>query len=181
MYSRVQRTFLALNFKKILGRTFLNTVPNGSSLLNHILSLFTTTNWRIISLEVLATNIFGRDYSCIHLKQTLTFQLKNNLTKPEITSSIKKITFSKWMVVFQFSLDCLSIEIWAFGPRIKFLWSFGFLSWLSAYVFITNCWLNGHVNISVIVLNIMDKLIHDSQMPVDIWHWMKFTSNWHPW
>ena len=111
MYSRVQRTFLGLNFRKVLGRTFLNTVPNGSSLLNHILSLFTTTKWRIISLEVLAKNIFGRDHSYIHLKQTLTFQLKNNLTQPEITSSIKKITVSKWMVVFQFSLDCLSIEM----------------------------------------------------------------------
>ena len=37
-----------------------------------------------------------------------------------------------------------------------FLWSFGFLSWLSTYVFITNCWLNGYVYKS-------DKLIHDSQ------------------
>ena len=31
-----------------------------------------------------------------------------------------------------------------------------FLSWLSTYVFITNCWLNGYVYKS-------DKLIHDSQ------------------
>ena len=119
MYSRVQRISLALNFRKILGRTYLNTVPNGS-LLHHILSLFTTANWKIISLEVLENDIFGRDYSCIHFKQTLTCQLKSNLTKPEITSSIKKITFSKWMVVFQFSLDCLSIKMGAFGSRIKF-------------------------------------------------------------
>ena len=65
------------------------------------------------------------------------------------------------MVIFQFSLDFFSIEMRAFGPSIKFLWSFGFLSWLSAYVFITNSCLNGHVYISVIVLNILDKLIHD--------------------
>ena len=33
---------------------------------------------------------------------------------------------------------------------------FGFLSWLSTYVFITNCWLNGYVYT-------LDRLIHDSQ------------------
>ena len=38
----------------------------------------------------------------------------------------------------------------------KFLWSFGFLSWLSTYVFITNCRLNGYVFK-------LDKPIHDSQ------------------
>ena len=38
----------------------------------------------------------------------------------------------------------------------KFFWSFGFLSWLSTYVFITNCWLNRYVYK-------LDKLIHDSQ------------------
>ena len=67
------------------------------------------------------------------------------------------------MVVYQFSLDFFSIEMGALGPSIKFLWSFGFLSWLSAYVFITNSCLNGHVYISAIVLNILEKLIHDCQ------------------
>ena len=38
----------------------------------------------------------------------------------------------------------------------KFLWSFGFLSWLSTYVFFTNCWLNRYVHK-------LDKLNHDSQ------------------
>ena len=46
--------------------------------------------------------------------------------------------------------------------RAKSLWSFGFLSWLSAHVFITNCGFNGCVYILEIVLDILDKLIHDS-------------------
>ena len=45
----------------------------------------------------------------------------------------------------------------------KFLWSFGFLSWLPTYAFITNCGLNRHVYISVIVLDILGKLIRVSQ------------------
>ena len=65
----------------------------------------------------------------------------NNLTKTEIPPSIQKI-----MVYIQ-----------------KFLWSFGFLSRLSTYVFITNCELNGYLYILEIVLDIMDKLIDDSQ------------------
>ena len=65
----------------------------------------------------------------------------NNLTKTEIPPSIQKI-----MVYIQ-----------------KFLWSFGFLSRLSTYVFITNCELYGYLYILEIVLDIMDKLIDDSQ------------------
>ena len=49
------------------------------------------------------------------------------------------------------------------GPHITFLWSFGFLSWSSPYVFITNCGLNEYAYILEIVLDILDKLIHDSQ------------------
>ena len=41
------------------------------------------------------------------------------------------------------------------------LWSFGFLSWLSSYVFITNCGLNGYVYIFEIILVTLNKLICD--------------------
>ena len=47
------------------------------------------------------------------------------------------------------------VNIW------KFLWSFGFLSWFSTYVFITSCGLNGYVHMLEIVLDILDKFIHD--------------------
>ena len=40
---------------------------------------------------------------------------------------------------------------------------FCFLSWLSTYVFITNCELNTYAYILEIVLHILDKIIHDSQ------------------
>ena len=56
-----------------------------------------------------------------------------------------------------------AIETWLFGSSIKVLLLFGLPSWLSAYVFIITCDLNRHVYISEIVLNILDKLIHDSQ------------------
>ena len=49
------------------------------------------------------------------------------------------------------------------GLHIKFPLTFEFLSWFSTYVFITNCRLNGYVYILQIVLDILDKLIHDSQ------------------
>ena len=49
------------------------------------------------------------------------------------------------------------VHIW------KFLWSFGFSSWFSTYVFVTNFRLNGYVYILEIVLDILDKLIHDSR------------------
>ena len=39
--------------------------------------------------------------------------------------------------------------------------SFGFLSWLSTCVFISNCGLNGYVYILEIVLDILGKLSHD--------------------
>ena len=42
-----------------------------------------------------------------------------------------------------------------------FLWFFGFLSWLSTCVFISNCGLNGYVYILEIVLDILGKLSHD--------------------
>ena len=42
-----------------------------------------------------------------------------------------------------------------------FLWFFGFLSWLSTCVFISNCGLNGYVYILEIVLDILGKLNHD--------------------
>ena len=69
----------------------------------------------------------------------LIFQLKNNLTKTEIPPIILKIM----------------VHIW------KILWSFGFLSWLSTYVFIINSGLNGQIFESV--LDILDKFIYDSQ------------------
>ena len=49
------------------------------------------------------------------------------------------------------------------GPHIKVPLIFGFLSWLSIYVFIPNCGLNGYLCIFEIVLDILDKLIHDSR------------------
>ena len=67
------------------------------------------------------------------------------------------------MLVFQILLECFSIEMWTFGPSIKFLSPFDFLSRRSAYVFITNCCLNGHWYISLIVLNISSKVTHNSQ------------------
>ena len=42
-----------------------------------------------------------------------------------------------------------------------FLWSFRSLSWLSTYVFISNCALSGYVYILEIVLDILDKLSHN--------------------
>ena len=72
----------------------------------------------------------------------LALQLKNNLTKTEIHPSIYKKT--------------VHIQ--------NLIWSVGFLSWFSTYVFITNFELNGYVYILEIVLNILDKLINDSQI-----------------
>ena len=63
-------------------------------------------------------------------------QLKNNLTKSDIRPPISKV-------------------------MVKFLWSFGFLSWFSTYFFITSCGLNGYVYMLEIVLDILDKFIHD--------------------
>ena len=43
-----------------------------------------------------------------------------------------------------------------------FLGSFGFLSWLSSYVFFSNCGVNEYVYILEIALDILGKLNHDS-------------------
>ena len=43
-----------------------------------------------------------------------------------------------------------------------FLWSFGSLSWLSTYVFISNCGFSGYVYILEIVLDILGKFNHNS-------------------
>ena len=49
------------------------------------------------------------------------------------------------------------------GPSIKVPLVFRFLSSLSTYVFMINFGLNGYVYILDIVLDILDKLIHDSR------------------
>ena len=46
---------------------------------------------------------------------------------------------------------------------VKRIWSFGFLSWLWTYIFIINYVLNENVYILEIVLEILEKLIHDSR------------------
>ena len=43
-----------------------------------------------------------------------------------------------------------------------FLGSFGFLSWLSSYVFFSNCGVNEYVYLLEIALDILGKLSHDS-------------------
>ena len=49
------------------------------------------------------------------------------------------------------------------APHIKVHLIFWFLIMISTYVFITNCGLNGYVYILEIALDILNKLIHDSQ------------------
>ena len=83
-------------------------------------------------------------------------QSKNNLTKFRISPSIWKITLQVW----------------------KFPWSFGFSSWLSNHVFITN-WgvgVGGGVNsvyryvyILRVLLDIFDKLTHNFQNVCGYW------------
>ena len=68
----------------------------------------------------------------------LIFQLKNNLTKTTI--HLKNI-----------------------APHIKLPLILWCLSWFSTYLFITNCGLNMYVYILEIVLDILDKVVLDSQ------------------
>ena len=65
MCPRILRTLLALNFKKILGKTFVLKLVSKESF---VLSLFCTINLA----HVLEINIFGIDYSNLrHLKKSL--------------------------------------------------------------------------------------------------------------
>ena len=52
---------------------------------------------------------------------------------------------------------------------LEFFWSFGFLSRLSTYVFITSCGINGNVYILQLVLDILNKLIYDSKNICGFW------------
>ena len=80
-------------------------------------------------------------------------------------SWIHNTKFSEyWPLILAFKMwhiwSCILV---GHGPHIKVPLIFCFLFWFSTYAFITNCGLNWYVYILEIVLNILDKLIHDSR------------------
>ena len=77
-------------------------------------------------------------------------------------TSIQRLLMMK-KFIFWIMNKCSHSNWKTIWPRLKFLWSFGFLSWLSTYLFITNCGLNGYVYILEIILVILDKHTYDSR------------------
>ena len=71
----------------------------------------------------------------------LVIQFKSKLTKTEMHPSFEKLM--------------IGIS--------RLIWSFSFLSWFFIYVFITNCGLNAYEYELETVLDILYKLINDSQ------------------
>ena len=81
-------------------------------------------------------------------------KMKKDLLWINAHNPIEKQSKKDWNTT---SISKIIVQLW------KFLWSFGVLSSLSTYVFITIYGLNGHVYILEIVLGILYKLLHDSQ------------------
>ena len=101
--------------------------------------------------------------------QVRTFKNCNNWT-PEYKDLWRwKSLYFEWWIKAYTPVEKKSSQNWntlihlkSNDPHIQVLWFFGFLSWLSTYVFNTKCGLNWYAYILEIVLVMLNKHIYDS-------------------